>query len=71
MSRRKRPVIGTDFVIDSEGRAQFTRDYLIKKGFCCEHECRFCPYHDHTKPIATASPTLVSATQLVSARYGG
>lgn len=47
MPRRKRPVIGIDYIMDANGRAQFTREYLLRGGRCCEHECKFCPYHDH------------------------
>jgi len=44
MPRKKKPVLGVDYVICEDGHAQFTRDYLIRKGTCCEHACRFCPY---------------------------
>jgi hypothetical protein len=44
MPRRKRPVLGVDYIIDTNGRAQFTREYLAKRGWCCEADCRFCPY---------------------------
>ena len=44
MPRRKRPVLGVDYIMDIDGRAQFTREYLVKRGDCCEHDCRYCPY---------------------------
>jgi hypothetical protein len=44
MTRRRKPVLGVDYVIDSAGHAQFTRDYLLQRGSCCEHDCRFCPF---------------------------
>ena len=44
MPRRKRPALGEDYVIDPDGSAQFTRDFLLKRSDCCEHACRYCPY---------------------------
>lgn len=50
MPRRRRPVIGVDYIIDADGRAQFTREYLLKQGYCCEHACRYCPYGHASHP---------------------
>ena len=44
MPRKRKPVLGVDYVICEDGRAQFTREYLMQRGSCCEHDCRFCPY---------------------------
>ncbi len=27
-----------------KGRMVFTRDYLLRRGFCCGNNCRHCPY---------------------------
>jgi len=45
---------GEDYVIEN-GYWVFTREYLLKRGSCCESGCKNCPYgvkiHDesHTK----------------------
>ncbi|MCA9394907.1 MAG: hypothetical protein KC900_11940 [Candidatus Omnitrophica bacterium] len=35
---------GQDYLIDPQGRFVFTREYLLRRGFCCESGCRNCPY---------------------------
>jgi hypothetical protein len=52
--RRKKPVLGVDYIMDYDGHAQFTREYLIKQGFCCNAGCRYCPY---LNSIGESSPT--------------
>lgn len=38
-------VEGVDFYIDKHsGYLVFTRDYHLKRGFCCNSGCRHCPY---------------------------
>jgi hypothetical protein len=44
MARKRRPVLGIDYIICDDGHAQFTREFLLKRGWCCEAECRFCPF---------------------------
>ena len=44
MPKRKRPVLGVDYIIDTDGKAEFTPEFLLKRGYCCEHDCRFCPF---------------------------
>jgi hypothetical protein len=34
---------GEDFYLD-RGRMVFTEKYLLKKGKCCHHGCRHCPW---------------------------
>jgi hypothetical protein len=36
-------VEGLDFYFD-EGLMVLTRRYLLNRGFCCENDCRHCPY---------------------------
>ncbi|PYP92082.1 MAG: hypothetical protein DMG65_05530 [Candidatus Angelobacter sp. Gp1-AA117] len=36
-------VEGEDFYIEN-GLYVFTREYLLKRGFCCQSGCRHCPY---------------------------
>lgn len=36
---------GVDYYIDEEtGYLVFTREYHLKRGFCCKSGCRHCPY---------------------------
>lgn len=34
---------GIDYVVE-HGRKILTREYLLKKGKCCRHGCRNCPW---------------------------
>jgi hypothetical protein len=33
-----------DFYWDEAGLMVLTKDYLLKRGYCCENGCRHCPY---------------------------
>jgi hypothetical protein len=33
-----------DFYSDRQGRVVFTAAYHLKRGYCCENNCRHCPY---------------------------
>ncbi|WP_428940257.1 DUF5522 domain-containing protein [Fontivita pretiosa] len=69
MPRRKRPVLGIDYIIDTDGRAQFTREYLLKLGTCCGNQCRYCPYENKCNAEAeTAAPAAAAAAVGHSAR---
>ena len=35
---------GRDYVIDERGLLVFTREYLLRRGYCCKNGCRNCPY---------------------------
>lgn len=36
---------GKDFYIDPEtGYLVMTREYLLRRGWCCGSNCRHCPY---------------------------
>jgi hypothetical protein len=35
---------GLDYYIDELGRYVFTREYHLKRGFCCQNGCKHCPY---------------------------
>ena len=34
---------GKDFNYEN-GLMVFTRDYLLRRGYCCQSKCRNCPY---------------------------
>ena len=41
----KDPLIeGIDFHLDETGMWMLTAEYLLKRGFCCHHGCKYCPY---------------------------
>ncbi len=33
-----------DYYIDSEENLVFTKEYHLKRGYCCQSGCRHCPY---------------------------
>jgi len=39
-------VEGLDFYFEN-GLMVLTRRYLMNRGFCCENQCRHCPYDDN------------------------
>ncbi len=42
-SKPKPLVEGIDYYIE-DGKFVFTAAYHLKRGFCCNHGCRHCPY---------------------------
>ncbi len=36
---------GIDFYYNDEGLMVLTKEYLIKRGFCCQSGCLNCPYN--------------------------
>jgi hypothetical protein len=38
-------VEGLDFYFE-DGLMVLTRRYLLNRGFCCDNQCRHCPYRD-------------------------
>ncbi|MFY8090131.1 MAG: DUF5522 domain-containing protein [Chitinophagaceae bacterium] len=39
-----------DFYYDDNGYMVFTETYHLKKGYCCGHGCRHCPYNYESVP---------------------
>lgn len=37
---------GTDYIFDKRGFLVFTREYLLKRGYCCKNNCTNCPYQN-------------------------
>ena len=33
-----------DYYFNEEGLMVFTKEYLLKRGYCCESGCKHCPY---------------------------
>jgi len=38
------PLEEGDFYLSPEGYRVFTKQYHIKRGYCCESNCKHCPY---------------------------
>lgn len=38
-----------DFYLTVEGYIVFTEAYHLKRGYCCENNCRHCPYKKKAK----------------------
>lgn len=38
------PLEEGDFYYTPEGYRVFTKQYLLKRGYCCQSGCRHCPY---------------------------
>ncbi len=40
---------GVDYYINEEGNFVFTKEYHLKRGYCCKNKCLHCPW-DYGKP---------------------
>lgn len=41
---------GIDYYINEKGFMVFTKEYHLKRGYCCKNGCINCPYGFHKKP---------------------
>lgn len=41
--KRETLIPGRDYVVEA-GLWVFTREYLLRRGYCCKSGCRNCPY---------------------------
>ena len=41
-----------DFYFEPSGLMVFTEVYHLKRGYCCESQCRHCPYRPAEKSLA-------------------
>ena len=55
--RKRRLVLGQDYIIDESGRALYTREYLDSLGECCNAACDNCPWEHaaDSQPAANSS----------------
>lgn len=37
-------ILGEDYYINEQGNWVFTSEYHLKRGYCCNNNCRHCPY---------------------------
>ncbi len=47
---------GIDYNVDANGNWVFTREYLTKRGHCCESGCQNCPY-DYSSKVDPEYPS--------------
>lgn len=43
------PIEEGDYYVTPEGYRCFTKQYHLKRGYCCESNCRHCPYGYNAK----------------------
>lgn len=50
---------GVDYYINEDGNFVFTKDYHLKRGYCCKNKCLHCPWGygkpDTQKPENTSN----------------
>jgi biotin synthase-like enzyme len=39
---------GVDYIIE-DGMLVFTREFHLKRGYCCKNGCKNCPYSIHNE----------------------
>jgi len=44
---------GKDYYINKDGNLVFTREYHLKRGYCCNSRCLHCPYREKEPPNAS------------------
>ncbi|MGE0268288.1 MAG: DUF5522 domain-containing protein [Candidatus Omnitrophota bacterium] len=35
---------GVDYYFDQDGLFVFTREFHLRRGYCCNNDCRNCPF---------------------------
>ncbi|MDR6783106.1 hypothetical protein ABIE26_000406 [Pedobacter africanus] len=35
---------GVDYYFNEQGLMVFTREYHLKRGYCCKNKCKHCPW---------------------------
>ncbi len=43
---------GTDYYINEDGNFVFTKEYHLKRGYCCKNKCLHCPWNYGKADIA-------------------
>lgn len=57
----KNKITNEDFYRE-DGKIIFTKEYHLKRGYCCGNKCRHCPY---TKPCIKGTKTLENDTKKI------
>ncbi len=55
-----------DFYFNAQGYMVLTRDYHLKKGYCCGHGCLHCPYEYESVPEPKKSALLSMETDILT-----
>ncbi|MDA9656178.1 DUF5522 domain-containing protein [Flavobacteriales bacterium] len=42
--KENKPLPNDDFYISDNGLLIFTKEYHLKRGYCCLNNCKHCPY---------------------------
>jgi hypothetical protein len=50
------PLEPEDYYLNEDGLLVFTREYHLKRGYCCKSGCRHCPW-GYRKPAEPAPRT--------------
>ncbi len=51
-------ITGEDFYYNEQGYVVLTKEYHLKKGYCCGNGCLHCPYHFEAVPEPKRSELL-------------
>ncbi|MBB6127100.1 DUF5522 domain-containing protein [Mucilaginibacter lappiensis] len=43
---------GIDYYINEDGNFVFTKEYHLKRGYCCKNKCLHCPWNYGKQDIA-------------------
>jgi 2-iminoacetate synthase ThiH len=38
-----------DYYLDKNNKVVFTKEYHLKRGYCCNNNCKHCPYKKKSK----------------------
>jgi hypothetical protein len=55
-----------DFYYNVQGYMVLTRDYHLKKGYCCGHGCLHCPFEYESVPEPKKSALLSRETDILT-----
>lgn len=59
-----------DFYIDENGFFVFTREFHLRRGFCCKNNCRHCPYGKVEKGESHFATSYAKASKAKKASRG-
>lgn len=54
--------LGVDYYFNEEGLFVFTKEYHLKKGYCCGNGCLHCPFNFENVPEPSKSDLLNKRT---------
>jgi len=54
---------GIDYYINEDGNFVFTKEYHLKRGYCCKNKCLHCPWN-YGKPDITDTQNEINKNEL-------